>query len=522
MTGALGGLGGDKGPLIGVDVLEGQGVVVVGVVGGHLLDAGRDALHHLDLQLRGLPVPLTRPLPFASPPVPKPRPPCPRWPTSPPPSLPPGPFPTPGPCLLCGLSRLPPCPCHVSFPLSPVLLPFPCVYPPPLALVAVSFPSPVPVSLAVSCIPASTACALAFPVCLPSPAAACACTLPVSLSPSAAASARALPLYPPPAACPFAHPRCLPSSSAAYHLPTIALCPSPCAFVACTPPRVIAVPSCLDHTSLQLQQRDVHRRALGRRGADRPWPPLGEGASMGTAWEGSHRSGLAWCGHSTWHPPCPPLRPRRFPARRPWPAQGQSPAPSAFPRAAAWQAGAAVAASRGLSCGVSGAPPGGGAAGATAGACGGGLCGRHRWGGRWFRVAGGRPGLLSGGRTGTTASAGRRSSRSAGVASAHPGETGEQELDRRWWQSSCWGEPLESDFAAILTGVRGCRRACPTTSRCIVGVSWAVLSGAGGGGGRGGGPGESLADGHPPVLGREAAKPLGPRAAPQLPIFGRA
>ena len=50
-----------------------------------------------------------------------------------------------------------------------------------------------------------------------------------------------------------------------------------------------------------------------------------------------------------------------------------------------------------------------------------------------------------------------------------------------------WGEPSESDIAATLTGVRRCRRACPTTSQCIAGIPWVVLCGAGGGGGGRGG-----------------------------------
>ena len=47
------------------------------------------------------------------------------------------------------------------------------------------------------------------------------------------------------------------------------------------------------------------------------------------------------------------------------------------------------------------------------------------------------------------------------------------------------GEPSESDIAAILVGVRGCRRARPTTSQCISGVPWVVPCGAWGGGGAG-------------------------------------
>ena len=96
-------------------------------------------------------------------------------------------------------------------------------------------------------------------------------------------------------------------------------------------------------------------------------------------------------------------------------------------------------------------------------------------------------GCPAGGRTGNAASARRRSSRSARVSPAHPGETGERERDRRWWRSSPCGEPSESDITVTLVGMRGCRRARPTTSWCISGVPWAVPCGAVFGGRGGGG-----------------------------------
>ena len=99
-------------------------------------------------------------------------------------------------------------------------------------------------------------------------------------------------------------------------------------------------------------------------------------------------------------------------------------------------------------------------------------------------------GCPAGGPTGTAASASLRSSRSAGVSPAHSGETEERERDRRWWRSSCRGEPFECAITVILVGMRGGRCALPDTSRCISVVPWAVLCSAlRGGGGEGvGGP----------------------------------
>ena len=93
-------------------------------------------------------------------------------------------------------------------------------------------------------------------------------------------------------------------------------------------------------------------------------------------------------------------------------------------------------------------------------------------------------GCPAGGPTGTAASASLRSSRSAGVSPAHSGETGEWERDRRWWRSSRWAEPSESDITVILVGMRGGRCALPSTSRCISVVPW-VCSALRGGGGEG-------------------------------------
>ena len=206
---------------------------------------------------------------------------------------------------------------------------------------------------------------------------------------------------------------------------------------------------------------------------------------------------------------------REAPRRRPGPV----PRACSVPGAAGWPAVAAVAAPCGLSGGLSWAPLLGRAARTTAWAAEAASLSGTGSGAGGLGSLGAARGCSAGGLTGTMASASRRSSRSAGVSPAHPGETGERLRDRRWWLSSRWGEPLESDIAAILTGVGGCRRACPTTFQCISGVPLAVLCYAGGGEeGRGGGPTWSRAGGHPPALGQEAGEPLGPHAAPQLPV----
>ena len=98
------------------------------------------------------------------------------------------------------------------------------------------------------------------------------------------------------------------------------------------------------------------------------------------------------------------------------------------------------------------------------------------------------PGSRAGGGGPTTAaSASLRSSRSARVSPVHSGEeTGERERDRRWWRSSRWRDPSESAITVTLVGMRGGRRALPTTSWCISAVPWAVPCGAlRGGGGEG-------------------------------------
>ena len=198
--------------------------------------------------------------------------------------------------------------------------------------------------------------------------------------------------------------------------------------------------------------------------------------------------------------------------------------PGAAVGATAWLAGAAVSAPR-----ASGAPSRGVVAGLAVWAAGAvtsassGSCVDDPVSAEAAR------GCPAGGPTGTAASASLRSSRSAGVSPAYSGDTGERERDRRWWLSSGWGEPSESDITVIVVGMRGGRCALPTTSRCISVVPWAVLCSAlwaGGGEGPEAGCGVSPvragADGHPAALGGEAGEPRGPRVVPQLPVWGGA
>ena len=226
-----------------------------GTVGRHLLDAGGDAPHCLDLRLRGFSSPLLCgrcPLPFPSPPAPGLRPPCLRWPAFPPPLLAPGCLPAPGPVA----------------PARPL---------PPAAL---------PMSLTVPRIPSASARALVFPVRLPPPR--CRLCLCPSRAPAPVrcCSRPDLSLVPAPPGCLLSLCRslalalllrlvppfygCLPSP--ALYLCTLPLAPSHRCLLRVQPPLVL----CLDHATMQLQQRDVHRRAFGRGGGNGPWPPFGE------------------------------------------------------------------------------------------------------------------------------------------------------------------------------------------------------------------------------------------------------
>ena len=179
--------------------------------------------------------------------------------------------------------------------------------------------------------------------------------------------------------------------------------------------------------------------------------------------------------------------------------------PGAAVGAAAWLAGAAVSAS----C-ASGAPSRGGAAGLAA------------WAAEAVISAGSGSRAGGGSPTSTAASASLRSSRSARVSPVHFGEeAGEGERDRRWWRSSRWGDPSESAITVILVGMRGGRRALPTTSWCISAVPWAVPCGALRGGGGEGVGGRlwrqpRMAGGRRPSTrtGRGGGEPRGPRVAP--------
>ena len=152
---------------------------------------------------------------------------------------------------------------------------------------------------------------------------------------------------------------------------------------------------------------------------------------------------------------------------------GAAPLVGGVPGAAAWAAAWLAAISASCASGR------GGAAGLGAWAAGAAVLA-----GPGSRAGGGGP-------ISTAASASLRSSRSARVSPVNSGEeTRERERDRRWWRSSRWGDPSESAITVSLVGMRGGRRALPTTSWCISAVPWAVPCGVlrGGGGGGGGGP----------------------------------
>ena len=304
----VGGSGGDEVPRVGVDVVE-VGVVVVvvvGVVHRHLLDAGGDAPHRLDIRLRGCPAPHPSPYALPVPPGPTPRPACPRRPTLPFPSLPLGLLPGPNPWLGRTPAPLPSGPCRGSRPLSPASLPAPltpvsfprpcpcpllCPRPPTArfgALLTFLRPSsgaaaragvppvPLPFCCAVSRVSSSAARALACPVCLPSSAAAGLGALPVPLPWLLAACALACPL-------------CLPLGA-----PPVVSRPSLRAPVAGTLPRPRAVLPLLDHVPgvllpLQLQQRNARQRTRGRPGATGRGLPLGKASSGGYG-----LGGLVW------------------------------------------------------------------------------------------------------------------------------------------------------------------------------------------------------------------------------------
>ena len=189
-------------------------------------------------------------------------------PSSPPPSLrpalPPG-LPCPVPSVPWGLRRPCPCPWAPFRPPARAAGPAPCpprpgppARPPSLApLPARGRPARAPARPSRALIPSRPPARVA-------PSAVCA------LSPPAAA-----PLLP-------AAPALACSLRALLGTSPVSSCPPLRAPVAGTQLCLRAVPSFLDHApgvalSLQLRQRDARRRALGRRGADVPRPPRGEG-----------------------------------------------------------------------------------------------------------------------------------------------------------------------------------------------------------------------------------------------------
>ena len=541
-----GGVGGDEVPGVGVDVVE-VGVVVVvvvGVVRRYLLDAWGDATHQLQVRLWGRPAP--RP-PLFAPPSP-----CgSRAPSCLSPgahsalALALGSLP--GPHAFVPLSASwvpPPVTCALACTAGARILPVPVCM--PLAAPTLADRAPLhSMRSVVACLGALLAPLCVLPVPLPFPG-SLSRVVPAAaraLSPSAAAGLGTLPALSPSllAACAQACSLRLSLGS-----PPVSSNPLFRAPVAGTLPRLRAVPPLPDHAPgvllpPQLRQRDTWRRTLGCRGADVPRPSRREGGLGGVRLGGA---GVAvagvgvgavlgalpalrcGCGGPRRGARGPrgvrPPRPRRaggcgvagrgggaarrgrdlgslctLPAllcscggsrRGAWgPRRGHPPR---------WRRAGGRGRGRGAACWGSGLSPlcawgplwgQGGRAGSLGG--GGGLLGRRRSPGGRPGVGGDARGCPAGGPTGTAASASRRSSRSARVCPAYLGETGERERDRRWWRSSRWGEPSESDITVILVGMRGRRCALPTTSRCIRVVPWAVLCSApqgGGGEGRGG------------------------------------
>ena len=253
------GFGGDELSGAGIDVVEVVVVVVVvvGVVRRHLLDAGGDVPHWLHVRLRGCPVP--RPPPF-DPPFPQ------------------GSH-APSHLSLGARGALALVLGSPSGPHASVPLPVPWV-PPPVthALACLLAHRPSLRSMHLGALPAPLR-ALPVPWPLPGSLPCVAPSAARALSPSAAAGLRAPSVFAPLllAACALARSLRVPLGTS-----PVASCPPLRAPVVGTQLRLRAVPSFLDHAPgvplpLQLWQRDARRRALGRRGADVPRPPRGEG-----------------------------------------------------------------------------------------------------------------------------------------------------------------------------------------------------------------------------------------------------
>ena len=327
-----------------------------------------------------------------------------------------------------------------------------------------------------------------------------------ALSPSAAAGFGALPTPSPSllAACAQACLLRLPLGT-----PPVAYRPSFRAPVAGTLPRLRAVPPLRDHAPgvllpLQLQQRDAWRRTLGRRGADGPRPPLRKGGVGGVRlwWAdvGVARVGVGAVLRALPAPCCScgdsrqGARGLRWGYALRWRRAGARDMVGRDRGVACWGRGLSSLRAWGPLRGRRGRVRGlGGGAVSSAGA-GPWVDGSGLAGAAWVCPAGGP--------TGTAASISRHFSRSARVSPAYPGETGERDRGR-WWRSSRWGEPSESDITVILVGMRR-RQACPLHYLlvhlwCVVGS--AVQCSAGGREGGEGGAGVALAPrGRGPVV----------------------
>ena len=543
------GLGGDEFSGVGVDVVE-VGVVVVvvvGVVRRHLLDAAGDAPHRLHVRLRGRPAP--RPPPFApaspqgshalsclSPGAHGAL------------ALALGSFPGPNASVPLSVPWVPlPVSCALACTAGARALPVPV--PMPLAAPTLahrsSLRSMCPVAARLGALPAwrpscSRPCAL-FPCPDPFPAPCPAsrrplpalCPPPLLLASAPRPSLRPRSLlrvpWPAPCVCPWAPPLWPPVPRSAL------LWLAPCPACALPPPSWITrrASRCLCSCG-SLTPGGKRSGAGGRTCCFRPGEKgLGGNGLGGLVWVWV---GLVWARYFA--PSLPTAAAAAAPGEAPGARAGSVPRVRGMLGAVAWlaedvarPAGAAVSTPRALSPSPSAAaaapgeapgscggatPRAGGAPGAAVGAAarlaGAALsaprapgapsrdaaAGLAAWAAGAVSSAGAGPwvdspvlaeaarGCLAGGPTGTAASASLRSSRSSGLSPAHPGETGERERDRRWWRSSRWGEPSESDITVILVGTRGGRCALLTTSRCISVVPWAVLCSAlRGGGGEG-------------------------------------
>ena len=143
--------------------------------------------------------------------------------------------------------------------------------------------------------------------------------------------------------------------------------------------------------------------------------------------------------------------------------------PGAAVGAAAWLAGAAVSAS----C-ASGAPSRGGAAGLAA------------WAAGAVTSLAQAPGPAAAARPAPPPPPASAPRAPRGSPPSTPGRRGSGSGTGGGGGRPAWGEPSESAITVILVGMRGGRRALPTTSWCISAVPWAVPCGAlRGGGGEG-------------------------------------